>query len=67
MLVLSRKEGQAIVIDGDIKITLIAIRGNQVRIGIDAPSSVQVLREELCAALPACTKNGPMPAPSVGR
>jgi carbon storage regulator len=47
MLVLSRKVNESIVIDGQIRITLLMIRGNQVRIGIAAPGRVVVLREEL--------------------
>lgn len=47
MLVLSRKQSQSIVISGGIRITVVSIRGNQVRIGIEAPSSVAILREEL--------------------
>jgi carbon storage regulator len=48
MLVLSRKRNEVIVIDGNIRITVVGIRGNQVRLGIEAPGSVGVFREELC-------------------
>jgi carbon storage regulator len=48
MLVLSRKLNQSIVIDGGIRITVVGLRGNQVRLGIDAPDSVGIFREELC-------------------
>jgi carbon storage regulator len=48
MLVLSRKQGQSIVIGADIRITVASIQGNQVRIGVDAPRSVAVFRDELC-------------------
>lgn len=47
MLVLTRKPGQSLYIGDDVKITLQAVRGNQVRIGIDAPSSVRIYREEI--------------------
>ena len=47
MLILTRRAGEAILIGNDIKITVTAINGNQVRIGIDAPREVKVLREEL--------------------
>lgn len=47
MLVLSRKLNETIVIDGGIRITVVGIQGKQVRIGIEAPPSVAVLREEL--------------------
>jgi carbon storage regulator len=49
MLVLSRKEDQTIVIDGRITITVVSIRGNQIRLGIDAPRDVPVRRGELAA------------------
>ena len=47
MLVLSRKLGEEIVIDGQIKVTVLKVQGGRVRIGIDAPESVRVLRKEL--------------------
>src|SRR3982751_6559121 len=49
MLVLGRKLNEAVLIDGDIRITVVGIRGNQVRLGIEAPDRVKVFREELCA------------------
>jgi carbon storage regulator len=47
MLVLSRKVGETIVIGDQIVITLAAIRGNRVRLGITAPPHVLIQREEL--------------------
>lgn len=47
MLVLSRKQNESIVIAGHIKVTIFNIRGRQVRLGIEAPSDVSVLRSEL--------------------
>jgi carbon storage regulator len=47
MLVLSRRNGQRIVIDGRITLTVISVRGRQVRLGIEAPAEVRVRREEL--------------------
>jgi carbon storage regulator len=47
MLVLSRRVGEEIVIDGSIRITVSAIQGERVRIGITAPPSVRVDREEV--------------------
>ncbi len=47
MLVLSRKPGEKIVIDGSITITVVEAQGNRVRIGIEAPEDVRILREEL--------------------
>lgn len=47
MLVLSRRVQETLVIGDDIRITLISIGGNQVRLGIEAPKHVLILREEL--------------------
>ena len=47
MLVLTRRPGESIVVGEDIVITVIEIKGGQVRIGIDAPRSVEVYREEI--------------------
>ncbi len=47
MLVLSRKIGEEIVINGSIRVTIVAVKGNQIRIGITAPPEVRVDREEV--------------------
>ena len=47
MLVLARKVGQAILIHPGITVTVTEIRGNTVRLGIDAPSSSAIARKEL--------------------
>ncbi len=47
MLVLSRKAGQELVIDGKIRITVNRIQGNRVTLGISAPNSVRIVRGEL--------------------
>jgi carbon storage regulator len=47
MLVLARKPGEAIVIDGQIHIRVIEIKNGQVRLGIDAPRSHRVYRQEV--------------------
>jgi len=56
MLVLSRKLNETIIIDGNIRVTVVGLRGNQVRLGIEAPNSVGIFREELCvhAGASAC-------------
>ena len=48
MLVLSRKPGERILVGEDVKITVIRIGPNSVRIGIDAPGNLNIVREELC-------------------
>ena len=53
MLVLSRKLNEELVIDGNIRIKVIAIEGNRVRFGIEAPARVSVVREELQSAVPS--------------
>ena len=52
MLVLTRKIGETINIDGDIEITVSDIQGNHVKIGIDAPEEVKIYREEIYERLP---------------
>lgn len=47
MLVLSRRLGETLIIGDDVKITVLGISGNQVRVGIDAPKDVSVHREEV--------------------
>ena len=47
MLVLTRKEDESLIIDGNIKLTILSIKGGQVRVGIEAPKEVSVHREEL--------------------
>jgi carbon storage regulator len=49
MLVLTRHVGGEIVIAGDIRVTVVAVRGQKVRVGITAPRSVPVARLELLA------------------
>lgn len=51
MLVLSRKKNESIVINSDIVITVIEIRGDKVRLGIVAPKDVPVHREEVYEAI----------------
>ncbi len=47
MLVLTRKPGESIVIGNDVVITVLEVRGGQIRIGIDAPREVAVHRAEI--------------------
>ncbi len=47
MLILSRKAGQAMVVGEDVEITVLEVRGDMVRLGIQAPRSVRVHRKEV--------------------
>jgi carbon storage regulator len=47
MLILSRRTGETICIGDDIEVTVLEVRGNQVRFGITAPKEVAVHREEV--------------------
>ena len=47
MLVLSRKCGEKIVIENDITVTVVEVKGNRVRLAIEAPDQVRILRAEL--------------------
>lgn len=47
MLILTRRIGETIVVGNDIRLTVVSINGNQVRVGIDAPRDVAVHREEI--------------------
>jgi len=47
MLVLTRKLGEAIIIGEDVKITVVQVKGKQVRVGIEAPKETKIHREEL--------------------
>lgn len=49
MLIITRRSGEAVHIGGDIRVIVTAVIGNQIRLGIEAPSDVLILREELVA------------------
>ena len=47
MLILTRKAGETVLIGDDISITVLSVRGNQVKLGVQAPKEVSVHREEI--------------------
>ena len=47
MLILTRRVQEALVINDNVTITVLSVKGNQVRLGIDAPRDVEVHREEI--------------------
>src|SRR5215813_3077984 len=60
MLVLTRKAGERIVIDNDIVVEVLEVQGNRVRIGIQAPPGITILRQELLTG----RKGGEAPEPA---
>jgi carbon storage regulator len=56
MLILSRKLNEKIMIGDDISVSIIEIRGDQVRLGVDAPKAVKVYRQEVFDAIKAENK-----------
>lgn len=47
MLILTRRVGESVKIESNITVTVLGLKGNQVRLGIDAPKDVSVFREEI--------------------
>jgi carbon storage regulator len=64
MLVLSRKAGEQIVVGDDVRITVVSIRGKQVRLGVTAPGCVRVYREEVYRQLGPDGGLLPQPCPA---
>jgi carbon storage regulator len=62
VLVLGRRVGESIVISGDITVTVLEVRGEMVRVGIDAPRSVAVQRAELLRELEESNKASASPS-----
>jgi carbon storage regulator len=63
MLILSRKVNEKIMVGDDISISVIEIRGEQVRIGVDAPKTVKVFRQEVFDAIRTENKAAAASAP----
>jgi carbon storage regulator len=62
MLVLSRKKNESIVINNDITVTVVEIRGDKVRLGIVAPKEVPVHRQEVFDAIHGKEPSDPAPS-----
>ena len=51
MLILTRKVGETLMIGDEVTVTVLAVKGNQVRIGVNAPKDIAVHREEIFARI----------------
>ena len=65
MLVLSRKKNESIIINDHIVVTVVEIRGDKVRLGIDAPKEVSVHRREVYEAIQSQARAREQEAPAV--
>ena len=61
MLVLSRKVGESIVIGGEVVVTVLEVRGEVIRLGIDAPRDVVVHRSEVVEAIVVAERDSAAP------
>ena len=64
MLILSRKAGESLVIGDDVVVTVLDVRGGQIRIGIQAPEDIPVYREEIYKRI-AAEKGTESPVPQI--
>jgi carbon storage regulator len=53
VLILTRRVGEAVMIGDDVTVTVLRVKGNQVRLGVDAPKTVSVQREEILKKIKA--------------
>ena len=65
MLVLSRKTGEKILIGENVTVTIVRIGPNTVRLGIDAPRDMNIVREELCQTAGVCPPEGAVNATEI--
>ncbi|PYE50645.1 carbon storage regulator CsrA [Paenibacillus barcinonensis] len=61
MLVLSRKKGESIIIQDQIEITVLAVEGDTVRIGITAPKHIDIYRQEIYASIQEANRDSAAP------
>ncbi|WP_026353192.1 MULTISPECIES: carbon storage regulator CsrA [Solimonas] len=64
MLILTRRVGETVVIGDDIVVTVLGVKGNQVRIGVKAPRDVAVHREEIFERIKREGEEGGGPVPA---
>jgi carbon storage regulator len=62
MLILTRRVGETLMVGDDVTVTVLGVKGNQVRIGVNAPKEVSVHREEIYMRIQAEKSGQPMSA-----
>ena len=64
MLILTRRVGETVMIGNDVTVTILGVKGNQVRVGVNAPRDVAVHREEIFERIKREGQDGPVEASS---
>lgn len=66
MLILTRRVGETLMVGDDVTVTVLGVKGNQVRIGVNAPKDVAVHREEIYDRIRKENEGGEAPKPGNG-
>ncbi|MEK4519803.1 carbon storage regulator CsrA [Paenibacillus sp. FSL P2-0136] len=64
MLVLSRKKGESIIITDQVEVTILSVEGDTVKVGIKAPSDIDIFRKEIYLSIKESNQESAAPAPS---